>query len=53
LDPFPPTAVPGDYTIQCMADGYAPQELEVSVQSGRRVDVNCRLESYLSNRFEE
>ena len=37
--------VPGDYTIQCVADGYAPQELKVSVQSGGRVEVNCRLES--------
>ena len=36
--------VPGDYTIECVADGYAPQKLRVSVRSGQRVEVNCRLE---------
>ena len=36
---------PGDYTIQCVADGYAPQSLRVSVRAGQRVEVNCRLES--------
>jgi hypothetical protein len=37
--------VPGDYTIQCVADGYAPKSMRVSVASGQRVDVHCRLES--------
>ena len=36
--------VPGDYTIQCVADGYAPQTLRVSVGSGQRVEVRCQLE---------
>jgi hypothetical protein len=36
---------PGDYTIQCVADGYAPQRLQVSVRAGQRVEVNCRLQS--------
>ena len=36
---------PGDYTIQCVADGYAPQNLRVSVRAGQRVEVNCRLVS--------
>jgi len=36
--------VPGDYTIQFVADGYAPQTLRVSVGSGQRVEVHCRLE---------
>jgi hypothetical protein len=37
--------VPGDYTIQCAADGYAPGKVKVSVASGQRIEVNCRLES--------
>ena len=37
--------VPGDYTIECVADGYAPQKIRVSVRSGQRVEVSCRLEA--------
>ena len=37
--------VAGDYTIQCVADGHAPQSITVSVGSGQRVEVRCRLES--------
>jgi hypothetical protein len=37
--------VPGDYTIQCVADGHAPQSIHVSVGAGQRVEVHCRLES--------
>ena len=37
--------VPGDYTIQCAADGYAPASMRVAVASGQHVDVQCRLES--------
>ena len=36
--------VPGDYTIQCVADGYAPKSITISVGSGQRVEVRCRLE---------
>ena len=36
--------VPGDYTIQCVADGYAPKSIQVSVASGQRADVHCRLD---------
>jgi hypothetical protein len=36
--------VPGDYTIQCVADGYAPKSIHISVGSGQRVEVRCRLE---------
>jgi Carboxypeptidase regulatory-like domain len=37
--------VPGNYTIQCVADGHAPQSINVSIGSGQRVEVHCRLES--------
>lgn len=36
---------PGDYTIQCVADGYAPKLIRVSVAGGERVEVDCRLDS--------
>jgi hypothetical protein len=36
--------VTGDYTIQCVADGYAPHSHRVSVRSGERVDIQCPLE---------
>ena len=37
--------VPGAYTIQCVADGYAPKAIQVSVGSGQRIEGHCRLES--------
>jgi Carboxypeptidase regulatory-like domain len=37
--------LPGDYTIQCVADGHPLTSIVVSVRSGERVLVRCRLES--------
>lgn len=34
----------GDYTIQCVADGYSPQSIHVSILSGHRIEVRCRLD---------
>ncbi len=34
----------GEYTIQCVADGYAPRSFQVSVANGQRVNIDCRLD---------
>jgi Carboxypeptidase regulatory-like domain len=35
----------GDYTISCVASGFAAASLRVSVASGQRVDVHVRLKA--------
>ena len=35
--------VPGEYIVQCVADGYRPRSVRVSVRAGEHVDVRCQL----------
>ena len=36
---------PGHYTIQCAADDSEPQSFRVSIESGQRSEIECRLKS--------